>query len=463
MKSRVLFVNCVRMIVAATVLASWVGGAGRAAAQEAPFDLAAALAAAEPGAIITVPAGTYPGPLVLDKSVTLVGEGRPVIQGAGAGDVVTITAPDVTLDGFVVRGTGDSLDKEDAGIKVQAPRATVTNNLVEDALFGIYLANAPDSVVRNNEIVGKDLPISRRGDALKIWYSANSLAEGNHIRDSRDTLVWFSPGVVMRKNLIERNRYGLHYMQTDDQIIEDNVVRDNSVGIYLMYGRDYELSRNLMANNRGSSGYGLGLKEVNDVVIDGNRLVNNRVGVYSDGSPIDPATPVRFQKNLFAYNENGMELLPNIKGNQFVDNIFLDNNVQIAVAGVGDVLRNDWSVAGRGNYWSDYAGFDADGDQVGDLPYQSKSLYEDLLGSHPELRLFQLGPATDALDLAARAFPIFEPHVKMADPHPLTAPPMLPEVPGLPEPPVVANFAAAAGMIALAALLLVAGLRLRWK
>jgi nitrous oxidase accessory protein len=252
-------------------------------------------------------------------------------------------------------------------------------------------------------------------------------------------------------------------MQTDDQVIEDNVVRDNSVGIYLMYGHHFELNRNLLANNRGSSGYGLGLKEVNDVLVDGNRMVNNRVGVYSDGSPTMPDAPVRFRNNLFAYNESGMELLPNVRYNQFDENIFLDNSAQIVVAGEGDVLRNDWAVAGRGNYWSDYAGFDADGDQVGDLPYQSKSLFEDLLGSHPELRLFQLGPATDALDLAARAFPVFEPHVKMADPHPLTAPPALPEVPGMPEPPVAANFAVALALIALAALLLLAGLRLRWS
>ena len=173
MKSRVWFVNLVKIVVAATVLLSWVGGAGQAAAQEAPFDLAAALAAAEPGATLTVPAGVYPGPLVIDKPVTLIGEGLPVIQGTGDGDVITITAPDVTLDGFVVRGTGVSLDKEDSAIKVQAPRATLENNRVEDALFGIYLANAPDSVVRGNEIVGMDLPIARRGDALKIWYSAN--------------------------------------------------------------------------------------------------------------------------------------------------------------------------------------------------------------------------------------------------------------------------------------------------
>jgi len=49
------------------------------------------------------------------------------------------------------------------------------------------------------------------------------------------------------------------------------------------------------------------------------------------------------------------------------------------------------------------------GDQVGDLPYKSTSLYENLMDTYPELRLFQLSPATDAIDLAARAFPIFQP------------------------------------------------------
>ena len=35
------------------------------------------------------------------------------------------------------------------------------NNRIEDTLFGIYLHNAPDSILRNNMVVGKDLPISR--------------------------------------------------------------------------------------------------------------------------------------------------------------------------------------------------------------------------------------------------------------------------------------------------------------
>jgi nitrous oxidase accessory protein len=96
---------------------------------------------------------------------------------------------------------------------------------------------------------------------------------------------------------------------------------------------------------------------------------------------------------------------------------------------------------------------------VGDIPYRSSSLYEDLMEQYPELRLFQLSPATDALDLAARAFPVFQPRAKMADEHPLMAPPPSPAVPGLPEPPLLANLAVAVGMLGLAGGVLLVGMR----
>ncbi len=226
---------------------------------------------------------------------------------------------------------------------------------------------------------------------------------------------------------------------------ENNVLRDNSVGIYLMYGDGYTVRNNLLYNNRGQSGYGLALKDVNNVLVEGNSMVSNRVGVYNDNSPLNPEAAVRFENNLLAYNDIGLDYLPLVQRNTFTDNVFQENGAQVAIAGQGELKGNAWSVAGRGNYWSDYAGFDADGDRVGDLPYKSTSLYENLMESYPELRLFQLSPATDAIDLAARAFPVFQPRPKMADEHPLMAPPALPSVPGLPQPPVAGQPGRGAG------------------
>ena len=149
--------------------------------------------AAQPGATLVVLPGTYAAPLHIDKPLTLEGQGWPVIQGDGSGDVVRITAPDVTVRGFVVRGSGKSLDREDAGIRSAGANTVLENNRIADALFGIYLEQAPDSIVRGNTIHGMDLPISRRGDGLKIFYSPRTLVEANVMRDTRDALSGTRP------------------------------------------------------------------------------------------------------------------------------------------------------------------------------------------------------------------------------------------------------------------------------
>jgi nitrous oxidase accessory protein len=422
--------------------------------------LQAMIDAAAPGDTVLVPPGTYAAPLHIDKSITLEGQGWPVIQGDGSGDVIRIEAPDVTVRGFVVRGTGISLDREDAAIRAMGANTVIENNRIEDALFGVYLEQAAESVVRGNTIQGMDLPISRRGDGLKVFYSPRTLLEANTMRATRDAILWYSPYSIVRGNDFADGRYGLHMMQSDHHLIEENIFRNNSVGVYIMYGSGFELRRNLLSGNRGPSGYGVGLKETSDVLLEGNRIVNNRAGVYSDASPLQPETTVTYRNNLFAYNEIGLEMLPNTRRNRFQDNILLDNGEQVNVYGGGDLLQNEWAVAGRGNYWSDYAGFDANKDAIGDLAYTSKSLFDSLLGTQPALRLFQLSPASDALDLAAKAFPIFAPQPRMSDPAPLMAPPPLPPTPGLEAPPTMLNLAVALGMIALAAGILAASLRL---
>lgn len=419
-------------------------------AQATGFDLAAALATAAPGATVVVPPGVYAGPLQITKPVVLVGQGNPVVDGGGRGDVITIQAPAVTIRGFVIRNSGTSLDHEHAGITGLAAQATLEENRLENVLFGIYLKNAPGSIVRNNLVLSKELEMGRRGDGIRLWYCDQCLVEGNTVRDSRDVIIWYAPHTIVRNNLIEASRYGLHFMSTDDLLVEGNIVRRNSVGIYVMYGSGFIMRNNLLYDNRGPSGYGLGLKDVDNFVATGNRLVNNRVGLYVDIAPRASAVTARFTENLFAYNEIGVTLLPLVQHNLYSGNLFQDNHEQVTISGGGALVGNAWS----GNYWSDYAGFDADANGVGDLPYRVQSLYEDLLQSYPELRLFQLSPATQALDLAAKAFPIFQPKPNLVDEHPLISPPHLGLVPGLPTPPLFRNLLAATGLLLLAVLIL---------
>ncbi|MEI2421890.1 hypothetical protein V6O07_16560, partial [Arthrospira platensis SPKY2] len=97
----------------------------------------------------------------------------------------------------------------------------------------------------------------------------------------------------------------------------------------------------------------------------------------------------------------------------------------------GDQLgANTW----QGNYWSDYVGYDASGDGVGEMAYRAESLFENLADRTPALALFQFSPAQQAIDFAAVAFPIIKPKPKLTDNAPLVDP-FLPAAP-LQLPPV---------------------------
>ncbi len=126
-------------------------------------------------------------------------------------------------------------------------------------------------------------------------------------------------------------------------------------------------------------------------------------------------------------------MLPSVKGNEFYDNSFVDNEQQVAIAGSGaHPESNAWTVDGRGNYWSDYGGYDANGDGRGEMAYRSDKLFENLSEAHPDLRLFLYSPAIDAVEFAAKAFPLVKPQPKLVDEIPLTAPQIPDGAPPLP-------------------------------
>ena len=255
--------------------------------------------------------------------------------------------------------------------------------------------------------------------------------EGNRIADGRDTVFWFADEVTVRDNHVSGGRYGLHFMYADGAMVERNVLGENSVGLFLMYSNDLTVRHNVVFGNRGPSGYGLGLKDMDGAVIVGNHLEDNRVGMYVDNSPTRVGGSQVVENNVFAYNDTGALLRPSVRNNAFTENAFIDNEEQVAVDGGGRIVDNDWSVDGVGNHWSDFAGYDADGDGIGDIPYELDDLFSDLTDRHPELAFFTGTPAARAVDMAGRAFPNLRPEPKLTDDAPLVSVPDFPEVPSV--------------------------------
>lgn len=393
-------------------------------------ELQARLDAAVPGSTIVVPAGVYNGALRIDKAVSLVADGEAVIDAGRKGTVVEVHAPDVSIEGFVIRGSGTSLNSMESGVKLLAPRARLVNNRIEDALFGVWLENSTDSYIAGNVVVGKPLDLAVRGDGLRIFGCDRCRFERNAVHDTRDSVIWYSKNIEFVDNEVTGSRYGLHFMFADDTVVRDSRFTDNSVGVYVMNSKNIRIENSLMARNVGPSGDGLGLKDTDGFEATGNRILANRIGIYVDNSPTDLGIHHYFRQNVIAFNEIGLQFLPSVQRNVFTENVISDNAKQVSVEGGGAFHGNQWSLDGRGNHWGDYAGFDSDGDGIGDVPYRIEDLFGTLTDREPALNLFTGTPASRAMDLAARAFPLLRPDPKVVDDAPLINAPPIPPVRG---------------------------------
>ncbi|MBL8133204.1 MAG: nitrous oxide reductase family maturation protein NosD, partial [Anaerolineae bacterium] len=405
----------------------------------------AALAAANGGDVIEVHGGVYPAPLTVDKSVSLIGIDRPVIDGGGQGSLVLITAPQVLFSGFIVRNSGQSLAHEDTGIIIQAEGVTVRDNLLDNVMFGIYFADAPAGLAEDNVIRGIPLDESMRGDGIRVWYSHDVQLIGNEITGGRDILIWYADNITIRRNHIHHNRYGLHFMFNKNATVQDNIIEHNSVGAYMMYSANLVLTGNQFVDNRGASGYAVAFKDMDSARVQRNIFIGNISALYLDNSPSLYDVNNTIEDNFIAYNDIGLTALPSVQRNIIRRNTFLENYQQISVQGRGDLLRNQWTYEGEGNYWSNYVGYDRDGDGIGDMPFRAEKLFESLTDNEPVLRLFAFSPASQAIDFAASAFPSLRPDPKAIDEAPLmtyTLPAgMTEDSPGVAVPLAVAAFA----------------------
>lgn len=381
-----------------------------------------ALAASAEGDTIILYGGYYTGNFTIDKSVVLIGRNNPVIDGNNQGTIITVEAPGVVIDGITIQNSGDLLDKDNAGIRVKADSVLIQNNTLKSVLFGVYFSKADGGIVRNNLIEGKkDLDIPRRGDLFRAWYSNEMTIENNTLKYGRDFIIWFSHRTTIRGNSVAGARYGLHFMYSGECTIQGNKVTYSSVGMYLMYSQNLVVEKNLLAYIRGASGFGLGLKDLNDVELRDNVLADNRVGIFIDNCPRNFDSDMKYDGNIIAYNETGIEVLSTLQNNYFRKNSFIENYQQASLTRSQTSNNDYWA----GNYWSTYAGYDQNKDGFGDIVYREDQVFEDLVDDKPDLKILLYSPAVNTLNYAADAFPILKPQAVLVDKSPSVSP-MLP-------------------------------------
>jgi nitrous oxidase accessory protein len=397
----------------ACVLLAFAGAAQAAERSVAPdTSLQQAINEAVPGDRLRLLPGKHRGPVLINKPLELGGQERAEIEGDGKGTVITVTADNVTVRNVVVSGSGSSHEQLDSGIKVTkgVRYARIVDNALNGNLYGIDIHGGIDTLVRGNLIVGRqDRHMNSRGNGIYVWNAPGTVVANNDVRYGRDGIFVNTS----RKDRFENNRFrnlrfAIHFMYTHDSEVIGNDSAGNHAGFAVMYSKRLAIENN---SSTGDRDHGLMLNYVNDAEVRDNRI--------TDGG----------QKCLFLYNSHrnriahnrfqgcpiGIHFTAGSERNEIFENDFVANRNQVKYVGSRWL---EWSKDGRGNYWSDHAAFDLDGDNLADMPYRPNDQIDQILWSQPSARLLLGSPAIQLIRWTLSAFPNFLPG-GVVDSHPL--------------------------------------------
>lgn len=360
--------------------------------------------------------GIYAGPAVIAKPITLDGGGKATLAGNGRGTVLTLATSGATLRGLRLTGSGDSHDGIDAGLLVAGDDNLVEHNAIDDVLFGIHLRQGNRNRIRANRVTGRAAPRGARGDGLRLWNSRHNRIEGNAFRTVRDLTFANSPDNLILRNTLADGRYGMQFVFSPRARVEGNRLADTDTGIAVLYSPDLVLRGNTIAHALDGGGAGLSLKDSGGALVEDNEILHCAAGL-SANAPLNAETALTVRGNRFAHNIVGMYFYGEQGGHKIVGNRFENNLTQVAVSAAGVGAANDWT----GNLWSDYQGFDRDGDGIGDTPHEVW-LYSDRIWMEtPRAKFFANSPALELLDFLEKLAPFAAPSLILRDPAPRMA------------------------------------------
>ncbi|MEH6627284.1 MAG: nitrous oxide reductase family maturation protein NosD [Motiliproteus sp.] len=375
---------------------------------------------AQEGDHIILKSGVYQGNFSIDKALTISGENGVIIDANGVDNALILKAKNITVRDIRIQNWGDDLTDLDAGIFVgrDAENARIENNRFQGTASGIWVDATQNIKILNNKIEGDLNTRSQdRGNGIHLFNVGGALVKNNEVWHTRDGIyIDTSNGNELNGNHLHDLRYGVHYMYSYHNKVINNHTENTRTGYALMQSKYLTVKNNRSVNDQN---YGLLMNYITYSTIQGNRiegvqtgrnphlLENSRAIAGAEGKALFMYNSVfnNITDNSFSDSDLGIHITAGSEQNVIAGNAFSRNKEQVKYV---SNRQQDWSKDGRGNYWSDYLGWDMNDDGIGDTQYEPNDGVDKLLWKYPAVKVLLNSPAIETLRWVQRQFPVFK-------------------------------------------------------
>ncbi|WP_114324824.1 nitrous oxide reductase family maturation protein NosD [Candidatus Colwellia aromaticivorans] len=403
-------------------------------------DLQKIIDASQDGDTLTLSAGEYFGNFVITKQITLRGsseggEKGSIIDAQGNGHALVLKNSHITIDNLNIINWGHDLTEQSSGIysnekvgsnsdKKRAVGLVISNNTLSGDGFGIWLNHVTKAKIFNNKVEGNlTLRSADRGNGIQVANVTHSHVFNNETHKTRDGIYVISS----QNNLIEENtmhhlRYGIHYMYSYDNTVKNNTAYSTRAGYALMSSRRLTITGNKTTD---SEDYGFLLNFITQSTFTNNHVKNvwtkpeNKVlGRDGKGLFVYNSGYNTLENNIVDTAEIGIHLTAGSENIKIHGNSFINNPTQVKYV---SNKKQEWSKDGRGNYWSNYLGWDMNNDGIGDAIFEPNDGIDKLVWQYPEMKMIMDSPAILILRWVQKQFPVLKPP-GVKDSYPLMTP-----------------------------------------
>ncbi len=260
------------LILPETTNAGWlfVGGGGPGNYST----IQSAINAANNGDTIFVYSGTYAENIVIDKTLSLMGEGRNTtsIVGNNMKETVEITGESIILREFTIKNDGTQ-----DGIYTSTSDHNITNSVFTTTSKGIHLYYSSGNTITGNLFFGN----TDSGIYIDVGQN-NTIRDNEFYNNTKEGLYLTGCGTsIIQRNTIHNNGVGIYAYQAEGNIIRDNIIESNSYGIHFAGMITIHSNFNTISHNRidDNTVCGLRIEHSEFNRIEFNEIQGNGIGI----------------------------------------------------------------------------------------------------------------------------------------------------------------------------------------